>query len=268
VSDADVRIERLFEAPADIAIDLPPELEAAYGGGFALADRIVYANFVSTIDGIAALAGVQRSSAVISGGAPADRFVMALLRGVADAVVVGSGTLREHGGPWTAERAFPAAAHAFRQLRAGRAAPTLAVVTASGDLPEDAPAVADAIVITTASGAARLETSGVRPAEVLEAGVGDRVDPRLAIDRLRDRGFERILTEGGPSLMGSMLEAGVVDEIFLTVSPALFGGGPGRPPLTDGADLLGGVTGARLLGVRRSLDHLFLRYRVHPEADR
>ena len=63
--------------------------------------------FVTSIDGVAAIEGVKTSSATISGGEPTDRFVMAVLRGVADAVVVGSGTLKEHAGPWTAEKAFP-----------------------------------------------------------------------------------------------------------------------------------------------------------------
>ena len=259
MTEPDVRLERLFEVPGGAGIELAHEIEAAYGGGFALAERIVYANFVSSIDGVAAIEGVERSSTVIGGGAAADRFVMALLRSVADAVVIGTATLREHRGPWTAERAFPDAADAFARVH--RAAPTLAVVTASGDLPADVPAVADAVVITTASGAERIAASGVRTAEVVDVGAADRVDPRMGIRRLRERGFDRILTEGGPNLMGSMLEAGVVEELFLTISPTLLGGGPERPPLTDGADLLE-RGGARLIGVRRAADHLFLRYEI------
>jgi len=262
VSEPDVRLERLFEVPDGAGIELPPEIEAAHGGGFALPERVVYANFVSSIDGVAAIEGIERSSSVISGAAAADRFVMALLRSVADAVLIGSATLREHGGPWTAERAFPAAAEAFARVRDGRPAPTLAVVTGSGDLPTDVPALADAVVITTASGAERITASGVRAGEVVDAGSGDRVDPPTAVDLLRERGNERILTEGGPSLMGSMLRAGVVDELFLTVSPALLGGGPGRPPLTGAVDLLDRDAGARLIGVRRAADHLFLRYAI------
>jgi riboflavin biosynthesis pyrimidine reductase len=263
VSEPDVRLERLFEVPGSAAIELPPEIEAAYGGAFALPDRVVYANFVSSIDGIAAIEGIERSSSVIGAAADADRFVMALLRSVADAVVIGSATLREHRGPWSAERAFPPAAESFARVRRDRAAPTLAIVTASGDLPADVPAVSDAIVIATASGAERIAASAVRPAEVVDVGPGDRVDPRTAIARLRERGFERILTEGGPKLMGSMLEAGEVEELFLTISPTLLGGGPERPPLTDGADLLDRGAAARLIGLRRAADHLFVRYEIH-----
>jgi riboflavin biosynthesis pyrimidine reductase len=260
----DVRLETLVDALGDTAsIGLPGDIEAAFGGPFRLADRLVYANFVTSIDGVAALAGVERSSATISGGASADRFVMALLRAVADAVVVGVGTLREHRGPWTAEGAFPAGADRFRRARAaiaGTEAPTLAVVTASGELPPEHPAVPDAVVATTASGARTLSDRGVRPADVVITGETGDVDVVAAIEALRGRGCARILTEGGPRLMGSMLAASAVDELFLTLSPKVLGGGEGRPPLSDGAGLPGDGTGARLVGVRRSGDHLFLRY--------
>ena len=59
-----------------------------------------------------------------------------------------------------------------------------------------------------------------------------------------------------------MLEASVVDELFLTISPKLIGGGPDRPPLTDGAQGLGLDPSARLLSARRAEDYLFLRYAI------
>ena len=242
---------------------LPAELEAAYGGPFTLPADAVYGNFVTSIDGVAAIEGVNASSAAISGGEPADRFVMALLRGVADAVVVGSGTLKEHGGPWSAEKAFPAGADAFRRLRADiskEAMPALVVITGSGRLPTDHPALADAVVVTTASGAREMAERGVRCAEVIDLGEGDDIDAGTAIARLRDRGHRRILTEGGPSLMGSMLADSVVEQLFLTISPKLLGGGEGRPPLTGDTDLLETSLGATLLSARRAGDYLFLRY--------
>ena len=257
----DLRIDAVFDAGGAPDVPLPDEVGSAYGGSFWLPERVVYANFVSSIDGVAAIGGVEMSSASISGGASADRFMMALLRAVADAVVVGAGTIREHGGPWTAEKAFPPGAESFSRLRAGISAsesPTLVVVTASGELPGEHPALADATVVTTSAGARSL--TDIRVGEVIDVGEADRVDGAVAIDRLRDRGYQRILTEGGPRLMGAMLEASAVDQLFLTISPKLIGGGPERPPLTDGTDLLEQEVGARLLSIRRSEDYLFLRY--------
>jgi riboflavin biosynthesis pyrimidine reductase len=263
VTALDVRIEAVFDAGGAPDVSVPEEVGSAYGGSFRLPERVVYANFVSSIDGVAAIGGVEMSSAEISGGAAADRFVMALLRAVADAVVVGAGTVREHDGPWTAEKAFPPGAEIFSRLRAGISAsesPTLVVVTASGELPAEHPALARAIVVTTAAGARSLAEARTGVGEIIDVGDADRVDGAVAIDRLREKGYKRILTEGGPRLMGAMLDASAVDQLFLTISPKLIGGGPERAPLTDETDLLGRDVGARLLSLRRSEDYLFLRY--------
>ena len=269
MTDLEVRLEALVDAAGDApSVPLGDELRTAYGGPFVLPEEIVYANFVTSIDGVAAIEGVRASSAAISGGEPADRFVMSLLRGVADAVVVGSGTLKEHGGPWTAEKAFPPIADAIGGVRAAisaASAPTLVVLTASGELPPDHPALADAVVVTTVSGARTLAERGVVAAEVIDVGDAESVDARVAIARLRDRGHRRILTEGGPSLMGSMLAAGVVEQLFLTISPKLLGGGEGRPPLSGLTNLIPASIGGTLVGLRRSGDFLFLRYALTAE---
>ena len=269
MSDLGARLEVLFEEALSDGLSLPAELEAAYGGPFALADEIVYGNFVESIDGVAAIPGVKKSSAVVSEGAPADRFTMAVLRAVADAIVIGSGTFAEHDGPWTAERAYPPAADLIPRAResvsAIGTAPTLVVVTASGGLPADHPSLASALVATTSAGARAMAAKDVVCAGLIDVGESDDVDPATVVERLRERGYRRILTEGGPSLMGSMLEASVVDELFVTISPKLLGGGGDRPPLTGEADLLGRAPDARLVSVRRSDDYLFLRYGLRTE---
>ena len=72
---------------------LPAELQRLYGGELGLPERCVFANFVSTIDGVVAIPSLRRSNRLISEDSEADRFVMALLRACADVVLVGSGTL-------------------------------------------------------------------------------------------------------------------------------------------------------------------------------
>ncbi len=263
MSDPELHLECLFEAPDLSPLSLPKEIEAIFGGSFGLPERSVFGNFVTSIDGVAALAGVKKSSAVIGDGEPLDRFMMGLLRCVADCVMVGAATLREHAGPWTAERAFPDAAEHFRRVRQLMSAPDdpkLVVVTGSGELPADHPALEDAIVLTTSSGARRIADGRVRCGQVVELGSGGGVDMRSGVDVLRQRGYGRILTEGGPRLMGSMLRAAVVDELFLTVAPKLIGGGSDRSPLSGDVDLLELGAVRRLLSVRRGGDYLFLRY--------
>ena len=252
----------------DAADDLPASLLETYGGGLGLPASSVYANFVASVDGIAVIGEIPASSTVIGGRDPGDRFVMALLRAAADVVLVGAGTFREHRGPWAARATSPGAADAFAELRRleGRAPdPVLAVVTASGRIePKEGKGGQDTIALTTQRGAEALERSSV--SDIVVVGDGEPLDGAGVVGALRERGFERILTEGGPTLMAPLLDAGVVDELFLTVSPVLAGGGdrPGeRSPFTPGIELLPdrGVSGS-LWSVKRRNDYLFLRYRL------
>ena len=85
--------------------------------------------------------------------------------------------------------------------------------------------------------------------------------PRGIVDALRAEGRGRILCEGGPGLFAELFAARLVDELFLTLSPRLFGRWPGdaRKALAEARDLAGAPLS--LLSVRRHASHLFLRYR-------
>ena len=84
-SDPDVGLSLLFERSDLPAYDLPDTLRALYGGPIGFGAPAVYANFVSTLDGVVAM-GPDVPPSVISGRSPADRFVMGLLRACAEAV--------------------------------------------------------------------------------------------------------------------------------------------------------------------------------------
>ncbi len=263
-------LEVLYEADGLPAFDLPGELLGAYGGAFGLAEPRLYANFVSTIDGVTAIPSLPGSNKLVAAASESDRFVMGLLRACSDAVVVGSGTFNASPrSVWTPEQAFPAAANAFAALRRRIGLPPLAelvILSARGSLDPAHPAFATgALVVTSDAGAERLEGRLPAASTVLSVGPGDEVDAQAVVDTLATRGHRRILSEGGPRVIGSLLEAGLVDELFLTVSPLLVGRTPldERLALVEGADLLpGGPAGARLLGIRRDASHLFLRYEL------
>jgi riboflavin biosynthesis pyrimidine reductase len=270
--DQDVpELQSLFEAAGLPRFDLPDVVERAYGG-FGLADQVVYGNFVSSLDGIVAIPGVPRSSALISGGDDGDRFVVALLRAVADAVVIGAGTFRAHEGPWTPEHAYPEAAEGLVELRrrvglGGQ--PSLVVVTASGDLGGSRSKLHDVIVITTSDGAGRLGEDLAAAAEVVELGAAGPIDMRDAIGWMFEHGYRRVLTEGGPKLMGEALKARIVDELFLTISPVIVGGGEEqpRPTLASGVEMLPDAAQmGQLLSLHRKDAYLFLRYSLNEVA--
>jgi len=258
-------IQCLFEAEETSRLGLPEALATLYGGDFSLPRSTLYANFVASADGVVALPAAGESGAVISGQSESDRFVMGLLRALADAVLIGAGTFRAVGDDlWLPEAAFPAAAGPFANLRARlglRPRPLLVVVSASGNIDPAQPALRDCLILTTAGGERRLQ--GQLPEGAAIAVMGEQPTTcRTWLDLLRERGLQTILNEGGPTLFGQLLAEDLVDELFLTRSPKLFGRGPsdGRKSLIAGVDLQGRAMD--LVSVRRHESHLFLRYRL------
>jgi riboflavin biosynthesis pyrimidine reductase len=255
-------LQLLHERPGLPAFALPAALRALYGGEVGFAAPCLFANFVASVDGVVALPDQRESGQIVSGNSEADRFVMALLRACAGAVLIGAGTFRKASGDlWRAEAIYPDLAAEFSQLRAARGlrpAPPLVIVCGSGRIDTPlAPALADAVIATTPAGEARLR--GRVPARLL---VFDAPVVPLAalIQRLHEDGLTTLLTEGGPSLVAEFVTAGLLDELFLTRSPLLFGRYPndGRKPLLEGAELA--TTPLELLSARLHDSHLFLRY--------
>jgi riboflavin biosynthesis pyrimidine reductase len=253
-------LQLLFEEAYLPRFEMPEPLQAAYGGPFGLRDECIYANFVASVDGVVALPTAEESGHIISGGSEADRFVMGLLRACADAVLLGAGTFRKAAGHlWHAETIYrPAAAH-FAELRRSlglRSPPPLVLVTASGEIDPAQPALRDSLIVTTAAGEARLK-GRVPPTARFESGP---IRLRALVERLRREGYRRILTEGGPTLASQLVAEGLLDELFLTQSPKLFGRGAsdGRMGLIEGVHLVGRVV--NLAGIRRHGSYVFCRY--------
>lgn len=192
---------------------------------------------------------------------------MGLLRACADVVLVGSGTmLGSPKGTWRADRAFPDASGGFAELRRRLGKPeqpTVAFLTGGGSFDPTHPILeTGALVLTTETAAPQLSAAAPAATEVLAFGSGPRVDAAAAVAALRARGAGLILSEGGPTVFASLLAAGLVDELFLTVSPLLAGrGGRPRLGLVEGVELLPDATKPwHVESVRRHGDHLFLRY--------
>jgi riboflavin biosynthesis pyrimidine reductase len=267
-------LELLFEEPGLPVEQLPPPLAELYDGEFGFAKPLLYANFVTSLDGVAAVdPAAPGQGGLISGGLPAVRFLMGLLRAFADVVLVGAGTLRaEANHVWSAGRVYPPAADAYQRLREYLLLPPalpLAVLTASGAVNPALPALAGGLILTTAAGAARLSGSAPAGVRVIACSDGDAVPVGAAVAALRARGHRSILSEGGPHLLGQLLRDGLVGELFLTLSPVLAGreGGATQLGLVEGISLLPGVdVRGRLRSVRRSGSHLFLRYDLGAQA--
>jgi riboflavin biosynthesis pyrimidine reductase len=258
----------------------PAALAARYPGGPRVPlhpDRpTVLANFVSSIDGVVGppRGRLSAGGGEISGGSETDRLVMALLRALADAVLVGAGTLRNgRRHVWTARHLFPAHAADFAAWRSAMGLapqPTTVVVSGSGAIDPAHAALNDpdvpAIVATTEAGAAALEGRLSPRVRILALAGGPRLDPAGLVAALGETGLRLLLCEGGPGLFGELLAANLVDELFLTVAPQLIGAPAGDRPLSLGDGIPAGGAGhwGNLVSVRRAADDLYLRYRLRP----
>jgi riboflavin biosynthesis pyrimidine reductase len=238
------------------------------------ADRpTVISNFVSTIDGVASYATAEAAGGgEISGFFEPDAYVMGLLRSLSDAVLIGAGTLRAAPDQaWSPRYIHPSSTNEFATLRRdlGLAAePTTVVVTRSGAIDLLHPGLSDpavpVLIVTTESGRRTLLAESRLPghADVVSAG-DDHISPGAVVEMLDRRGMRLVLCEGGPHLFGELLAARLVDELFLTIAPQVAGRSPAQPRLhlVEGTSFaLAGAPWARIVDVRRSGDHLFLRY--------
>ncbi len=276
-------LETLFEEQDGVEIPLPAALAALYGSFRLLllpGKPYVIGNFVTTLDGVASLqAPGQKGGGEISGNNQHDHTVMGILRAVADAIVVGAGTLRDSPGHrWTPAAIAPAFAGDYRELRATLGKPETPLnvfVTTSGDISLSLAALQSTdipvLLVTTTQGARRIQTQQVPPwVQVVEVKDEGSIDARLILQAVNDaRRCDVILTEGGPQLMGNFLAGQLLNELFLTLAPQIAGRDDQgvRPGLVAGQlfapqhPLWG-----ELVNVKRAGSHLFLRYRFAAKA--
>ena len=213
----DEPISRAWPLPAATSLD-DEQLTDCY----AIADRSkpsVRFNFVSSIDGAATADGL---SGGLSG--KADKRVFDILRRLCDVVLVGAGTLRAEG--YAAMRLDRASVQ-WRRANGLADQPVFAIV--SGTLALDAAsavftdAPVRAIVVTVESAPDAKKETLARVADVLVCGE-EKLDPRGMLAELAKRGLRQVLSEGGPTLFGALLEADCVDELCLTISPSIEAG--------------------------------------------
>jgi len=215
----------------------------------------VRANFITSVDGGATSGG---SSGAMGG--PGDRFIFNLLRELADVIVVGAGTVRIEG---YSGAQLSAAQRQHRQARGQSEVPPLAIVTKSGHLNRDMAVFTRTevppLVLTCAAAAAQTRRllSGV--CEVLDCSGGDpeKVDEAALLAALGTRGLRRILTEGGPMLLGSLIDRDMLDELCLTIAPYIVGGQARRIAAGPG-QLLTGMRCAHVL--TDDAGYLYTRY--------
>ena len=233
-----------LSAPAALA-ELRARERAPAGRPFVIVDM------VSSLDGRAALDGRSKEL-----GSDADTELLVELRTIADAVLVGPRTVRAEsygdlaGQPARRER-----------RRAGGLAerPLAVLLTRSGTIPWDAG-------LFGATGQPVIVYSGAEltaPARVTAPVTVHRLDavtPAATLAHLRaEHGVRVLLCEGGPSLLRALLADGLVDELFLTLTPEISGDDT-QPRIVMGGAFPGGPRTLELRWVLRAGNELYLRY--------
>jgi riboflavin biosynthesis pyrimidine reductase len=193
----------------------------------------VRANFITSVDGGATADGKTGAMA-----GPGDRLIFNMLRELADVIVVGAGTVRIEG---YSGAHLGVAQRQRRQARGQSEVPQLAIVTKSGRLDRDMAVFTRTevppLVLTCTAAADATRRLLTDLCEVIDCSGSDpaRVDEAALLAILGARGMHRILTEGGPMLLGSFIQRGMLDELCLTTAPYVVGGlarriatGPGQ----------------------------------------
>ena len=187
-------------------------------------------NFVAAADGAATSGGFSAGL-----GNDGDKRIFAVLRRLADVVLVGAGTIRAegYGGELVDDDA-----RSWRRANGLAPHPAVAVISGSLDLDPSGDfcrrAPVRPIILTSAAAPAGRRTALERVADVVDCGA-DTVDAQTVLAELGRRGLPKVLCEGGPAVLGDFTRSGAVDELCLSISPLLVGGdGPriavGRSP--------------------------------------
>jgi len=218
----------------------------------------VRANFISSVDGAVSVAGLSRGLQT-----PGDNRIFAVLRDLADVILVGAGTARMEG--YAAINVSADRQATRKRFGLSEELPT-AVVSQSLQLDPSAPLFGDTgprtIVLTCAAADHDLRAQLQDRADVVICGE-KVVDLGAARSALADRGLTRILCEGGPTLFADLAQAGLVEELCLSLSPQLAGPGAGR--ITSGTSWPLDKTGRHALALDGLLEEagaLFCRYRM------
>jgi riboflavin biosynthesis pyrimidine reductase len=252
---APVRFTEL--GPAGSPIESPDDdrLTAFYTYPDGLRACWVRGNMITSLDGGATDDG--KSGGLAGTG---DRSVFAVMRQQADVILVGAGTVRAEN--YSGAQFSPVQRQA-RQRRGQAEVPPIAVVTNRGEFDHDAKLFTRTEVppmILTSSAAAPGASSRLGSlAEVVVASGADpdAVDNAVALKILADRKLFRVLAEGGPSLLGSLIVAGLLDELCLTIAPLLVGGSAPRIATGPG-DVHSRMRRSHLLG--DDAGYLYARY--------
>ena len=218
----------------------------------------VFINMAMTADG--KIASTNRK--VTTFGSRADHQRLLELRAQADAILTGAGTLNAQPditlGPAPKQKSAPARV----------------IVSGSGQVNAQHTIFrtrgAPVIVLTSERILARRLKALKQAADAVHVCGANNVDFEAAFEFLREHhGVKRVLCEGGGRLNDSLLRAGMVDEVNLTICPLILGG-QDAPTIADGIGFgqLDDAAQFKLHTRKQVADEMFLTYRAVRNSQR
>lgn len=182
---------------------------------------------------------------------------------LADLVLVGAGTIRAEGGTFTiSDRELLAA----REVRGQSPQPITCVVSGSLNLSPDLPFLSQDIerwIFTTRTALERSSdtTTLQKLAELIDLGDTD-LDWDRAYTLMAERGIRKVVALGGGSLTAALVQAGRIDDWWLTIWPLIFGGKHAPSPVEGEGFLPYAAPHLELIETRQVGSDLFLHYRT------
>ena len=219
----------------------------------------VAVNFALTWDG--RVSTRNRTRADFS--SPRDKHRLLEIRASGDAVMVGRLTQEAE------QMRMGIGDEALRSARVQRGQtpePLRVVVSGSGRIDPKAPLFQPGgapVLIFSTSQMPEATRAALANKATLHLDEGPHVDLRGMLQKLHSGyGVQRLICEGGPTLLRSLLEANLVDEINVTFCPRIFGG-TDAPTLTGGPGaFLPEAVECKLEAMETLGDECFARYRV------
>jgi riboflavin biosynthesis pyrimidine reductase len=227
------KLKRLYPAPAEMPLPglyLCEDLRALIPA----AGAFVYANFIVSLDGRIALSAADTRGLKVPDETanPRDWRLLLELAAPADAIVMSGRYLRQlaagtaQAWPPFADDA-PSELTAFRRSLGLSAQPTLVIVTRSLDLPGSAlECLADRrLIVATVDHAPSGAEEALKGAnvEVLRLG-SESVDGARLVSALAERGLRLVYSTAGPAVLHMLLNAGVLQRLYLTTVLRVLGG--------------------------------------------
>ena len=221
----------------------------------------IYVNMVMSTDGKVVIEGTEQGL-----GSPIDQRLMRELRVSADIVLNGAATLRASG---TSSRLGDPELVAIRTAQGKSEAPIAAVMSGTANLPLDALFFTGAdfqAVVYVGPEAPQDRVDAIRATgrDAIQLPPEDSIAWMLRHMRT-ELGASYVLLEGGPTINGQLLDAGFIDEYFLTLGPRIVGGdGTLTPFHTNRPSARDAVTQLSLISAipNPETNELYLRYRV------